>query len=135
MGENKFKNVIDITPEKEHKHKFKNTVIIPFISGIIGCSLVIGTCFGVPSIKEKIIGTSSEEASSASATPSANLLTDSTAGTVDFVSLESYSDTAVYAANKILPSIVGVEVTYNVKQRSMFGMFGNSGESTTTTTG
>lgn len=53
-------------------------------------------------------------------------------GTVDFVSLASYSDTAVYAANKILPSIVGIEITYNITQTSPFSIFGYGGDQTTT---
>ena len=36
------------------------------------------------------------------------------------------SDTAVYASNKILPSIVGIEVTYNVTQNSIFSFFGST---------
>ena len=119
--ENNFKNVYDITPEKNSSHGFKNHVLIPFVSGVLGCSLVLGTCFGVPSIKQKIFGEVSSSTSS-----SASSLTDTHAGTVDFVSLASYSDTAVYAANKILPSIVGIEVTYDVTQRSIFSMFGDS---------
>ena len=35
---------------------FGKTIILPFISGVLGCSVVIGTVFGVPSIKTKIIG-------------------------------------------------------------------------------
>ena len=41
---------------KQKGHSFGKSVILPFFSGIVGCSVVIGTCFGVPSIKEKIIG-------------------------------------------------------------------------------
>ena len=130
-----FKNVIDVTPKKERNHGFKNHVVVPFLSGIIGCSVVIGTCFGVPSIKSKILGTSGTTTSTSSNLTST---TDANAGTVDFVSLANYSDTAVYAANKILPSIVGIEVTYNVKTNSMFSMFGygdNSQSSTATASG
>ena len=126
--ESNFKNLIDETPEKDHSHGFKNRVVIPFISGVLGCSVVIGTCFGVPEIKSKILGSTTSETSSSVST---DLLNDSHAGTVDFVSLSSYSDTAVYAANKILPSIVGIEITYNVTQNSMFSMFGFSDEKTT----
>ena len=47
------------------------------------------------------------------------------------VSLSNYSDTAVYAASKILPSIVGISITYNVTTSSpFFGMFGGGGQST-----
>ena len=120
-----FKNIIDNNTERRHSYGFKNRVIVPFFSGVLGCSLVIGTCFGVPQIKSKILGTTPTSSSS-----STSSLSDTHTGTVDFVSLASYSDTAVYAANKILPSIVGIEVTYNVTQNSMFSFFGG-GSSTT----
>ena len=126
---NNFKNIInDSNYKREKTHGFKNHVVLPFFSGVIGCSLVIGTCFGVPSIKERILG---NNYSSTSTSSSSSLVTDSSAGTVDFVSLENYSDTAVYAANKILPSIVGIEVTYNVTTNSIFDMFGYSGGQST----
>lgn len=122
--ESNFKNIIENNTERRSSYGFKNKVLVPFFSGVLGCSLVIGTCFGVPQLKSKILGTTPTSSSSASS------LSDTHTGTVDFVSLASYSDTAVYAANKILPSIVGIEVTYNVTQNSMFSFFG-SGSSTT----
>ncbi len=127
QNDNKFRNVIDVSPKQEKNHNFKNNVIIPFFSGIIGCAVVVGTCFGVPSIKNKIVG------NSVSTSSSLNSLTqnDSNAGTVDFVSLTKYSDTAVYAANKVMPSIVGIKVTYNVTTNSMFGFFGGGNRSST----
>ena len=121
--DNKFENVFDVT-EKNTSGNFKNRVIVPFFSGVIGCSLVIGTCFGVPQIKEKILGKS--VSTSTSTQNSSSSMTDTNAGTIDFVSLNSYSDTAVYASNKILPSIVGIEVTYNVTQNSIFSFFGST---------
>ena len=128
-NENNFRNVIDIPPKKE-KNSIKNSVVVPFLSGVLGCSLVIGTCFGIPEIKNKIIGESSKNTSTS--TSSSN--SDKSIGTVDFVSLTSYSNTAVYAANKILPSIVGIEVTYNVTTNSMFSMFGYGRSSTSEAT-
>ena len=121
--DNKFENVFDVT-EKNTSGNFKNRVIVPFFSGVIGCSLVIGTCFGVPQIKEKILGKS--VTTSTSTQNSSSSMTDTNAGTIDFVSLNSYSDTAVYASNKILPAIVGIEVTYNVTQNSIFSFFGST---------
>ena len=123
-NENNFRNVINTSYEEKKPNKFKSNVVIPFLSGIIGCSVVIGTCFGVPAIKQKIVGTTSNPISSLTTS-------DQSAGTVDFVSLSKYSDTAVYASNKILPSIVGIDVTYNVTTSSMFGMFGGSGAPST----
>ena len=46
-----FKNIIDNSTEKKSSYGFKNRVFVPFLSGVLGCSLVIGTCFGVPQIK------------------------------------------------------------------------------------
>ncbi len=103
---------------------FVKSVFVPFISGVVGCSIVIGTCFGVPQIKEKLIGESS------SIQTSTNY---SNAGTVSQVNLTNYSDTAVYAANKILPSIVGIEINYTVT--SSFFMFGGQQTSTVTASG
>ena len=128
-NKNKFRNVIDISEKKEKKHTIKNNVVIPFISGVLGCGIVIGTCFGVPSIKQSILG---DTKPTSAALTSAN--SDTTSGTVDFVSLTSSSETAVYAANKILPSIVGIEITYNVNS-SIFSMFGNNSSSTAKSSG
>ena len=55
-------------------------------------------------------------------------------GYVSQISLSNYSDTAVYAANKILPSIVGIKLEYTVNN-AMLQMFGQSGTSTATATG
>lgn len=131
MEENKnnFRNVIDISEKKEKKHTIKNNVVVPFISGVLGCGIVIGTCFGVPSIKQSILGDTKPTSSVSTSAGS-----DTTSGTVDFVSLTSYSETAVYAANKILPSIVGIEITYNVNS-SIFSMFGNGSSSTAKSSG
>ena len=123
--DNNFKNVYDTNTERKSSYGFKNRVFVPFLSGVLGCSVVIGTCFGVPQIKSKILGTTSVSTSS-----STGSLSDTHEGTVDFVSLASYSDTAVYAANKILPSIVGIEVTYNVTQNNIFSFFGNDSRTT-----
>jgi serine protease Do len=121
------KNNFNRYPNNSHKKSnngFFKSVFVPFVSGIVGCSLVLGTCFGVPQIKEKLMGTSSSVQTS---TPS------STSGTVSQVNLTNYSDTAVYAANKILPSIVGIEIEYTVT--SSFFMFGGQSTSTATASG
>ena len=111
---------------KQKGHSFGKSVILPFFSGIVGCSVVIGTCFGVPSIKEKIIGENTNYVQTS--TPTAE------GTTANLVSLSNYSNTAVFAANKILPSIVGIEVTYTTTSNSFFG-FGQPTTSTATATG
>ena len=114
--------------EKKEKNKsgFGKSVLIPFVSGVVGCSVVIGTCFGVPSIKTKLLGHSTSNISTSSSN------TTSSNGYVDQISLNNFSDTAVYAANKILPSIVGIKIEYSVNTTSIFG---RSNTSTATASG
>ena len=113
--------------KSEHKTKigFANGFLLPFVSGVLGCTVVVGTCFGVPSIKNKLLGSTSNNSNSN--TNSNNLNT----GYVSQTSLSNYSDTSVYAANKILPSIVGIKVEYNVN--SLISMFGRQTQNSTAT--
>ena len=101
---------------EKNKSEFGKSVLIPFISGVVGCTVVIGTCFGIPSVKTKLIGTTTP--SSISTTNNNSTKSD---GYVKQTSLENYSDTSVYAANKILPSIVGIKIEYTVNSTSIFG--------------
>lgn len=97
--------------EGKSSKKIGSNVVVPFVSGVLGASLVIGTCFGVPSIKSKLLqsnSTTHETSSPASSTSYSDVQ----------VSLSNYSDTAVYAANKVMPSIVGISISYDV---TMFG--------------
>ena len=57
-NESSYRKVI-MEPEKKGSSNFGKSVLIPFASGILGATLVVGTCFGVPSVREKIIGTRS----------------------------------------------------------------------------
>ena len=98
---------------------FGRSVLLPFVSGIAGCAIVVGTCFGVPSIRSSILGTENSNSSSSTSSEAS--------GYVSQTSLSNYSDTAVYAANKILPSVVGITVEYNVN--SLYSMFGNRSSS------
>ena len=112
---------------KRTKTGFGKSVVLPFCSGVIGCAVVIGTCFGVPSVRSKILNTNSNGTIN-------NSSSSSNSGYVSQVNLSNYSDTAVYAANKILPSIVGIKLEYTVNN-TMLQMFGKSGSSTATASG
>ena len=125
--ETSYRKVSNYRSKPENKSGFGKSVIIPFFSGVIGCSLVLGVCFGVPSIKQTIFGKNFS-------TSANNYNSSANSGTVDYISLEKYSDTSVYSANKILPSIVGIEVEYNVSTNSIFSMFGADNRSTSTAT-
>ena len=127
-NENKFEVISGRNYRTSYKQSngFGRTILLPFFSGIVGCSLVIGTCFGIPSIKEKIIGETKINSTIQTSTPSGT--------TTNLISLSNYSNTAVFAANKILPSIVGIQVTYTTTSNSFFG-FGMPTTSEATATG
>ena len=132
MEENNFKTVKNPNTYKEYKKEktsssFERSFLLPFFGGVLGCSLVLGTCFGVPSIKSKMLSTNTSSLSSG-VTSSPNSEDN---GYVSQTSLSNYSDTSVYAANKILPSIVGIKVEYNVS--SPFSFFGSRTQTNTAT--
>ena len=99
-----FRTVKVETQKKEKKpNGFTKTVLVPFVCGVAGAGVVMGTCFGVPGIRNKILNIKT------TATTSSSLSTTSSP-TTDFISVTQYSDTAVGVAQKVLPSIVGIKV-------------------------
>lgn len=119
---NTYKTSYSAEKTSKTKTGFGRSVLLPFFSGIIGCAVVVGTCFGIPSVRQKLLsGNSNLNSSNNSAT--------SNSGYVSQTSLSNYSDTSVYAANKILPSIVGIKVEYNVN--SVINMFGKQSQPST----
>ena len=83
------------TPVKKAKtvnssSSFGKSVVFPFVSGILGATLVVGVCFGVPNIKNKLITT----LPSTSGTP---VVSSSTVNNV--VNTSDYSGTAIYVAS------------------------------------
>lgn len=118
--------VVDFSTNESKKGKngFGKSIVIPFFSGILGASLVIGTCFGVPAVRTKILG----ESSTFITASASDTKTNSISGTLTQVSLSNYSDTGVSVAEKVRPSIVGINVEYSIN--SMF-----SRNSTTTASG
>lgn len=102
-----YKTSYDTSTSSKKGNGFGRGFLLPFFSGILGCSIVIGTCFGIPSIKNKLLSPSSNISGSTSNS-------NTSSGYISQTSLSNYSDTSIYAANKILPSIVGIQVQYNV---------------------
>ncbi len=109
---NNFKSI----STKTYTGNFTKTILISFLSGVIGASLVIGLCFGTPKIKEKILGNLNDKNDISSSRSDDDQLTNLN---TQLVSLQGYSDTSTGVAAKILPSIVGIEIEYNVN--SFFG--------------
>lgn len=97
---------------------FGKSFLLPFFSGILGTILVIAIIFGVSNIRNSILNISTAKTEETSASPSLT----SNSGTVQTVSLSNYSDTAIYSANKVLPSIVGITVEYTVTSNFMQGI-------------
>ena len=96
--------------KKEKKPGFFKNAFVPFCSSAIGTFLVIGVCFGTPSIKNKILNNTIHTETG---------LTITEGPVTNTVSLTDYSNTSIAVANKVLPSIVGITVEYRVN--SMFG--------------
>lgn len=120
---NTYKTVYGNDTKPKSKVRFEKGVLIPFFSGLVGCSIVLGTCFGIPSIRSKILNEGYNSVSNNNGSQSS--------GYVSQTSLSNYSDTSIYAANKILPSIVGIKVEYNVN--SLISMFGRQSQTGTAT--
>lgn len=99
---------------KHSNGSFGKSVIVPFISGIVGATLVVGTCFSVPSIKQKLINSSDLRP----------IMSTSSNGETNLVSLSNYSDTSTSVAEKVLPSVVGITVNYQIS--SIFGGSSNA---------
>ena len=100
----------NISSDKENKKNptFLKNAFVPFVCSGLATVLVIGVCFGVTNIKNKIIGTSNNNSLSITSGPAANK-----------ISATDYSNTSIAVANKVLPSIVGISIDYTVN--SMFG--------------
>ena len=111
--------------EKTSKSGFGKTVAIPFLSGVLGAGIVLGTCFGVPGIRNTLLKTESNDSVSTSTTSTSSGQINTTQ-----ISLEEYSATGIGVAQKILPSIVGIRVEFPVNS-----IFLNQSGSTATAEG
>ena len=101
---------------------FGKSVFVPFLSGIVGCAAVLAVVYFVPEVKNKLFPTNNTQISTSISSSSSN--STNSDGLVNQLDLKQYSNTSVYAANKILPSIVGIKVDYTIS--SNFFMFGST---------
>lgn len=117
---NNFKNVSISKNTTDNSYK---TILVSFLSGIIGASLVVGTCFGIPKIRDKILDTSVTQGTNVKQN-----IQQTSPGQINAtaVSLQGYSETAMGVAQNVLPSIVGIEIEYSVNS-----FFGRSNETAT----
>lgn len=100
------------------KSVFK-TVLISFISAIVGavCAVLIYSNFSTAGSSDTV-DTASGQNNSISEVFNSNL---------SQVSLSNYSDTAIYAANKALPSMVSISVEYDVNYMGLSRTSSGSG--------
>ena len=94
------------------KKKKNNQIFVPFLSGALGASLVVGLCFGVPEVKTKLLNSGEDISKVQTSTSSSSISSD-------LIDLVEYSKTSVAVADKVLPSIVGIKIKYTVN--SIFG--------------
>lgn len=89
----------------KHNLNMGKTVVVPFVSGLLGATLVVTLCANVPSINSKLYGKSNTTIQTIKTTSGTN---------TNYVSLSSINDTGVSVATKVLPSVVGIKVTYAI---------------------
>lgn len=117
--ENSEHGFVKVSPSKAETSKKASTkshssfkgVIVSFLAGIVGASLVLGLCFYVPAVRNIFV--SSDSKSENEDNPISQIFTSE--GSVSTgVNIEDYSKTAISVANKVLPSVVGIEVDFSV---------------------
>lgn len=113
------------------KSGFAKNIVLPFVTGALGATLALGICVKVPSINEKIF--TSENFKSGNTT---SIIKTSNGSVSSTVNLSEYSNTAISVANKVLPSVVSIEIEYSVSSPSFYGYgFGSgSGRDSNTST-
>ena len=100
---------------------FARGFLVPFVAGVLGTLIIVGGCISIPSIRETI----SEKLLSDSSKSESSVINKVVSSSSDkAVSVEDYSNTSIAVANKVLPSVVGITVTYSVNSPyySYYGM-------------
>lgn len=126
------------TNYQKAKIGFFKGIFIPFVSGILGTTLVLTLYLKVPTFKSKVkeylnIEDGKEQSQNIEIAKEEETKKEVVTPVINQnpISLEDYSDTSVYAANKVLPSIVGITVEYTVNSP----YYGRSMTSTGSATG
>lgn len=108
---NTYQTVREISSKsKKGNFHFGKQVVVPFFAGVLGAGIMVGTCFGIPSIRENLLPKNGTTNPSSSTT---NNNSNSSVNT-SLISLTNYSETGTYVAQKVLPSVVGIRVEYSV---------------------
>ena len=108
VSSNKNTETSNSKANKTKNSTFK-VVVTSFISGIVGASLVLGLCFYVPAVRNIFVSSDSHDSKK-----EVSKIFTSEGSVSKGVSIEDYSSTAISVANKVLPSVVGIEVDFSV---------------------
>lgn len=108
VSSNKNTETSNSKANKTKNSTFK-VVVTSFISGIVGASLVLGLCFYVPAVRNIFVSSDSDDSKK-----EVSKIFTSEGSVNKGVSIEDYSSTAISVANKVLPSVVGIEVDFSV---------------------
>lgn len=117
MGENDFVQKFNYS-KKSNKKQIATTVVASFVSAVVGGACALGFYVGLNKEPAKALETSKTNTGSIVETSNPNL---------SQVSLTNYSDTAIYAAQKALPSMVSIFVEYDVNYMGMKKAVAGSG--------
>lgn len=120
--ENSYKTIQTINERKERK---SSKILVPLVSGVIGAGLTLGVCFGVPQVRNALLG--SDESSENSILP---IISSSDSNSNYETTIVSYEDFGPSVAEKVLPSVVGIQVHYTVNS-----IFGGTGTATASGSG
>ncbi len=108
VSSNKNTETSNSKANKTKNSTFK-VLVTSFISGIVGASLVLGLCFYVPAVRNIFVSSDSDDSKK-----EVSKIFTSEGSVSKGVSIEDYSSTAISVANKVLPSVVGIEVDFSV---------------------
>ena len=101
---------VSLNKTKKEKNSTFKVVLTSFVSGIVGASLVLGLCFYVPAVRNIFVSSDDSDDSK----KEVSKIFTSEGSVSKGVSIEDYSNTAISVANKVLPSVVGIEVDFSV---------------------
>ena len=90
------------------KFDFGKNIAIPFISGVLGASLIIGGNSAYTKFNNNSVSSENITQNNSYTLDSSNSINTS------LISLENFSETGIYVAKKVLPSVVGIKVEYTV---------------------
>lgn len=132
---NSFKQVKDesktySTPKA--KVGFFRCFLVPFVAGALGTVILVGAAINIPAIKNYVLDKLSIETSFVSKEEQTNIPSIPSASSETQISIKDYSETSIAVAQKVLPSVVGITVTYSVNSPfySRYNMVGTTATAT-----